>query len=157
MEAPAHIVTALQGIRSGLHLRWNPTAVVVRKGDIDATGKVRQPEYAPRWDLWDVDGDGGEYMVMRLQDEDGAFMPPGDWLIQRVWWWLSLVHEYDCDVEAICDALIDEPQRLAELRAQEDSDEFIAWVSKVSSEHAKPKSAARLPYRGQRLPAGWSP
>jgi len=156
-EVPAHIVTSLKGIREGLHLRWNPTAVVLKLGSFDATGKATNPEYDPRWELWDVDGQGHEYQIMRLQDEDGRFMPPGDWLVKRVWWWMSLVHEHNADIGKICTALIDEPTRLRELRAQKDSDEFLDWVAKTASEHAKPKSAAALTYRGTKLPAGFSP
>ena len=150
MEVPEHIAEGLSNIRETLHLRWNPLAVLRRPGDIDANGHVvTEAEYEPRWELWDTDADGKEYMVMRVQTVEGEFRPVGEWLVEHIW----KIHpaRYGGDVHKMVQAQIDDPDTLRELGTQKDIDNLIEAVSQWAAWVAVPKSAAGLSYRGRRI------
>jgi len=152
MEAPAHITEGLQSIRSGFNLRWNVRAVLIKTGSYDVNGKAREAEYEPRWELWDVDPDGQEYMVMRLQNPDGSFRPPGDWLVQHIW----KIHpgRYGGSVEKMLKALMEEPEVLREIGTMKDSDDAIDAAANWAAWTQTPKSGSGLSYRGKRMLSG---
>jgi hypothetical protein len=107
MEAPESVVLGLRGIRAAFNLRWNSTARSVGERSFDVNGKPREIAWDPRWELWDTDEFGAEYRVMVLEDESGAFVPPGEWLVDLV----NLINpaRYDGDMEKMIQALVDDP------------------------------------------------
>jgi len=149
MEAPKHIQDGLRDIREGLHLRWNPRAVLKEKGSFDSMGKATKPKWDPRFELWDTTPDGLEYMVMRLQDPDGEFRYPGEWLLETIW----KLHpaRYNGDISKLVLANIDDPETLREAGTKKDSDDLIEAVASWAQWVATPKSAAGLSFRGQRI------
>ena len=149
MEAPKYIQDALANIRSTLHLRWNPKAVLLKTGDYDVTGKATRPTYDPRFEVWDKDPHGREYMVMRVQTPNGDFKYPGEWLVEGIW----KLHpeKYDNDVAKLLQAQIDDPETLREIGEKKDSDNLIDAVCDWAKYVATPKSAAGLASRGQRF------
>jgi hypothetical protein len=149
MEVPDYVVEGLTNIREGLHLRWNPRAVMVKEGKYDAQGKLVDPTFDPRWELWDTDPNGKEYRVMRLQLPDGSFRPPGQWLIDRIW----KLHpaRYNNDVHKMARELIDDPELFREIGTKKDSDDAIEAAANWAQWVATPKSGRALSYRGKRL------
>jgi hypothetical protein len=149
MEVPEHIAEGLRNIREGIHLRWNPKAVLVKKGDIDASGKVRDPGYDPRFELWDTDPEGGEYIIMRLQNIDGSFRPPGEWLLDVVR--KTNPERFDGDVDKLIKAMVEEPELFREIGTQRDSDDFINDTVKRITYHSTPMSGRGIRSRGKRI------
>ena len=149
MEAPKHIQDSLRDIREGLHLRWNPASVLLKVGSIDATGKATNPTYDGRFELWDTTPDGLVYMVMKIQDPDGNFRMPGEWLLEHIW----KLHpqRYNNDISKLVLAQIDDPETLREIGTKKDSDSLIDAVANWAKWVATPKSAAGLSNRGQRF------
>jgi hypothetical protein len=152
MEAPTHVLEGLHGIRSTFSLRYNPEAILVSAGSFDVNGKARRAQYEPRWELWDIDPQGRDYMVMRLQNPDGTSRPPGDWLVQHIW----KIHpgRYDGSVEKMLQALMEEPETLREIGTMKDSDDAIDAASKWAAWTQTPKSGSGLIYRGKRMLSG---
>jgi hypothetical protein len=138
MEAPESVVIGLRNIRENLHLRWNPTAVRVKPGHIDASGAVIQAEFDPRFELWDkVDGQP-EYKVMTLQHEDGSFRAPGQWLVDLI----NMVNpeRWDGDVNKMLAHFQDRPEQLREEVAEKDFDDFTEMVARWAGWVTTPKS-----------------
>lgn len=148
-EVPEHVAEGLRSIREGLHLRWNPKGKLVKTGSYDSTGRLKDPVYDPRWELWDVDPQGAEYMVMRLQNTDGSFRPPGDWLVHHV----NRLNpaRYGGNVAAMLEELLEAPEALRELGTEKDTDDLFEAVGKWGEWCATPKSGAALTNRGKRL------
>lgn len=148
MEPPKHIQESLKDVRWGLHLRWNAISVLVKAGEFDSNGKATRPKYEGRFELWDTDPDGREYMVMKLQDPEGEFRYPGEWLVELVW----KLHpeKYDGDISKLVLAQIDDPDTLREAGTKKDSDDLIDAVVNWAKWVATPKSSAALSNRGQR-------
>lgn len=147
---PDYVLSGLKDIRADMHLRWNPTAKLAKAGDIDATGKVRAPEYEPRWELWDKDPEGAEYMIMRLQwDETEAFREPGQWLLDRAKFMNP--ERWGGDLNKMMQELVEHPELLREAGTEKDSDDLIEAIARAASWHATPKSAAALTNRGKAL------
>lgn len=137
MEAPSHIVEALKNVSPGMNLRWNPTARVLKTWGFDANGKPRGVEHDPRWELWDVDADGREYYVMTLEDPNGGFLPPGEWLVEMRR--LLDPARYDGDLTKMIAALVDAPnaevERLSEKAFEELCDSLAErYWGKTSSD-----------------------
>lgn len=149
MEAPKHIQDALANIRSTLHLRWNSKAVMLEKGSYDILGGRIDPVWDPRFEVWDTDAEGREYMVMRVQTGEGVFRYPGEWLVEGIW----KLHpeKYDNDLHKLVQAHIDDPDLLREIGTKKDSDNLIEAVGDWAQYGETPKSAAGLKHRGQRL------
>jgi hypothetical protein len=107
MEAPADTAIGLKGIRETMHLRHNPTARVIGERSFDVNGKPRELTYDPRWEVWDVDPQGVEYLVMTLEDERGQYKPPGSWLVEL----MNMCNpaRYDGDLSKMIQALVDNP------------------------------------------------
>lgn len=150
MEVPEHIAEGLRNIRSGLRLQWNPRAVLTAAGGLDANGlKVKDPEYEPRWELWDTDPEGHDYMVMRVQNVDGSFRYIGDWLVEYVG--MLNPAKWGGDIHAMIEALIDDPTALQEAGTEKDSDDLIDAAARWAAWVGTPKSGAALSHRGHRL------
>ena len=136
-EVPESVEIGLKSVRETLHLRWNPQAVRVRPGYIDASGIVKPAEWEPRWELWDIDADGRPYKIMTLQHQDGSFKPPGDWLVDLI----NFLNpaRWDGDPNKMIAALVDEPMNRLEQVADEDSDDFFGAVASWHGWMALPK------------------
>ncbi len=150
MEVPEHIAEGLRNIRSGLHLRWEPRAVLLVEGGLDINGlKIKDPEYDPRWEVWDTTPDDLEYMVMRVQNVDGSFRHVGEWLVE----YIGMLNpaKWNGDVNAMIKALIDDPAALREVGTQKDSDDLIDAASKWAAWAELPKSGAGMAFRGKRI------
>lgn len=149
MEIPDYLIDGLRDIREGLHFRWNPTAVLVETGDFDVNGRPRKIEYEPRFEIWDTDPYGREYMVMRVQHPDGSFRMPDEKLIEQIW----RLHpeKYDGKIEKLVQAQIDDPELLREIGTKKDSDDMIEAVANWAQWCETPKSGAALSFRGKRL------
>jgi hypothetical protein len=148
MEVPESVALGLRNIRSGLHLRWN-VAAVKRPTGFDATGKPLEMEVEPRFELWDTDPQGQDYMVMRVQNEDGSFRFPDDRLVERMG--RLNPERYGGNVHRMLQAQVDDPETLRELGTQKDTDDLIESVVKWAEWYGTVKSAAGLTYRGSRL------
>lgn len=150
MEAPEHIDEGLRNIRSGMHLRWNPRAVLTVEGGLDINGlKIKDPEYDPRWEVWDTDPQGAEYMVMRVQTVEGGFRPVGEWLVNHIG--MLNPEKWGGNTEAMVQALIDDPTALQEAGTQKDSDDLIDAAGNWAAWAEVPKSGAGINFRGKRL------
>lgn len=129
-EVPESVAEGLRGIRSGLHLRWNPRARVVIPGGFDVHGSPTEPTYDARWELWDIDPDGRAYKVMTLQNADGSFRPPGQWLVDLVW--IMNPARYGGDVSKMLRALVDDHndklQQVADDDFEELADAVVEWT-----------------------------
>jgi hypothetical protein len=136
-EAPESVLIDLKAIRSTFDLRWNPTAVMVRPGTIDAAGRVLDPGYEPRWELWDESAEGRRYRVMQLQTDEGDFKPPGQWLIDHLRFFNP--ERFNGDVNRMLMELLDEPNRLREIGTEKASDDFIEMLSKWAAYVTTPK------------------
>ena len=145
---PDYVDQELRNIREDFELRWNPKAVLVKAGSYDATGKLRDPVYEPRFELWDRDPNGRDYRVMRLQHPDGSFRAPGQWLITH----LQKINpaRYGGNLERMLREL-EEHNTLKEVGTIKDSDDLIEAASNWAAWHETPKSGAALTYRGKRL------
>lgn len=149
MEPDAQIAEDLRNIRSGMHLRWNPRGRLVKPGSFDGSGKMKDDAvFEPRWELWDIDPQGHEYIIMCVQNVDGSFRHPGTWLVTR----MQKLNpaRYGGDVEKMLKAMMDEPDILREIGTEKDSDDLIEQVSKWADWVATPKSAAALSFRGSK-------
>lgn len=127
-EVPESVAIGLRNVRETLHLRWNPQAVRVKPGYIDASGTVIPAEWDPRWELWDIDAHGKPYKIMTLQHNDGSFKPPGDWLVELI----NFLNpaRWDGDPHKMIAALVDEPvNRLEEVCDADAEDLFRAVAS----------------------------
>ena len=147
MEAPAHIVEALKNIREGLHLRWNPKGKLLKAGGYDAAGKLKDPEWDPRWELWDTDPQGLEYMVMQLQEADESFRAPGDWLVRHMERFNPA--RYGGSIERMLAAVEAEAEQMRDL-AEKDFDDLAGAVARSCADLRSVKSAAGLTFRGRR-------
>jgi hypothetical protein len=136
-EAPESVVIDLKAIRSTFELRFNPTSIMRRPGSIDAEGGIVLPECEPRWELWDTSAEGKHYRVMKLQEEDGSYRQPGQWLIDHLRFFNP--ERFNGDVNLMLMELMDEPNRLRELGTENDSDDFIEMLSKWAAYVATPK------------------
>lgn len=149
MEVPEHIAEGLRNIRGGMHLRWEPRAVLTAEGGLDVNGlKIKDPEYDPRWEVWDTTPDDLEYMVMRVQEVDGSFRHADDRLLQHIG---MLNPERWSSADAMVQALIDDPTALQEAGTMKDSDDLIDAASKWAAWAELPKSGAGMAFRGKRI------
>lgn len=146
---PDYVSEGLKDIRADMHLRWNPKAVLTKPGSYDAVGKLREPEYEPRWEVWDKDPEGGEYMIMRLQHMDGEFRQPGQWLLDRIQ--MLDPARYGGDPAKLVQEMVEHPELLREAGTQKDSDDLIEAISRAAQWSETPKSAAGLKFRGKKL------
>lgn len=83
VEPPESVVIGLRNLKPTMHLRLNRRGHLSRQWSIDANGDARKAEYEPRWELWDTDESGRNYLVMVLRDADGNFREPGEWVVER--------------------------------------------------------------------------
>jgi hypothetical protein len=107
---PESVELSLKNVRSTLRVIWNPMAVR-RPTSFDAMGRPRDMEYEPRWELWDTDAEGLDYMVTRLQEEDGSFREADQRLVDLV----NLINpeRYGGDPSKMLQALVDAPNERA--------------------------------------------
>lgn len=149
MEIPENIAEGLRNIRSGMRLKWEPRAVLSVEGGLDVNGlKIKDPEYDPRWEVWDTTPDGLDYMVMRVQEMDGSFRHADERLLQH----LNMLNpERWSSAEAMVQALIDDPTALQECGTQKDSDDLIEAAGNWAAWSETPKSGANIGFRGKRI------
>ncbi len=149
MEIPENIAEGLRNIRSGMRLEWNPRAVLLVEGGLDINGlKIKDPEYDPRWEVWDTDPEGQDYMVMRVQEIDGSFRQADDRLVHHIG---MLNPERWPSTEAMVQALIDDPTALQEAGTKQDSDDLIEAAGNWAAWSETPKSGAHIGFRGKRI------
>lgn len=147
-EIPEGVLVDLKNIRQDMHLRWNPKAKLVTPGGWDGGGAFTPPVFEPRWELWDRDPQGADYMVMRLQFPDESFRQPGDWLIYHLR--LHNPERYE-SIEHMLYVLSEQPDEKRQDIATKDSDALIDAVANWAQWCETPKSAAALTNRGQKL------
>lgn len=143
-EPPQRLVQALQALKPTYRLRLNRRGHVVRAGSYDVNGSPRRVEYAPRWELWDVDASGREYRVMvlkgscyraydpegatRLEDDDAV--PPGDWLVRYLQKFNP--ERYGGDVDKMLAATLGDRDRAKETMKRDEWEAFkehmAEWV-----------------------------
>lgn len=83
VQPPESVAVGLRNLKPGMHLRYNRKGKLVRGWSFDVNGNPRQEEYEPRWELWDTDESGRDYLVMILRDADDNFREPGEWVVER--------------------------------------------------------------------------
>lgn len=108
-EVPESVRIGLESIRPTLHCRYNRKAKAVESAAVDVNGDPYILEYKPRWELWDKDAHGNEYKITTLEDEDGGFIPLGEWVIE----YFQLINpaNYDGDMHKMIEALVDSENR----------------------------------------------
>lgn len=148
MQAPAHITQGLQNIRSTLRMIWNPMAVRAQAGRISADGMVTSAAYDGRWEVWDTDPEGGDYMVMRVETPTGEYMPPVEWVVE----WLNRWNpeHFNGSLEKMLEVYFANAEEAAERMSDKNAKDFFDAVSKWAAWVALPKSGAALSYRGAR-------
>jgi hypothetical protein len=80
---PESVAEGLRNLKPTMHLRLNRKGWCKREWSFDAGGLPRKAEYEPRWELWDRDDSGRNYLVMVLRDAGGGYRAPGEWLVER--------------------------------------------------------------------------
>lgn len=150
MNAPAHLQEGLANIRSGLRLQFNPRAVLVEVGKIGADGRVAtKPSYEGRWEVWDTDPDGGDYIVFRCQDAKEQYLPPGEWVVERMRRWNP--ERFNGNVERMIEEFLAESERTREEMSARDAKSLFDAVAKEAAWVALPKSGGHIRYRGERV------
>jgi hypothetical protein len=83
---PEDVAQGLRNIKPTMRLLFNRRGklLVNQSGSYDANGEPRALVYEPRWELWDTDAGGHDYMVMVLRDADDNWREPGMWLAERM-------------------------------------------------------------------------
>ena len=148
MEAPAlpdGLEEALKRVgRQGMYLRWNPRSVITEKGYFEADGTTTEPEYEPRFELWDVTDEGLEYMVKRIQHADGSFLKPDFWLVE----FIAKINpgNYANPVDVLL-AMADEPNLLRENVAQSEARDLQMQIGKWAEWLMKPKVGPATQHR----------
>jgi len=86
LAPPDGVAQALRSHKPTLRLLFNRRGRIIphKSGSYDANGEPRRIEYEPRWELWDTDRGGHDYLVMVLRDEDDNYREPGMWVVERV-------------------------------------------------------------------------
>jgi hypothetical protein len=126
---PEGLQQALNDIREGIHLRWNPTAVLIASGSFDASGKLKKdPQYDPRWELWDTDAEGKEYKIMSIQWPNGEFRRPDFWLVELINYMNPA--RYGGNINRMLREMVDEPNAELENIAERDIDDLIEMAAK---------------------------
>lgn len=145
-EAPESVLIGLRSIRETFQLRWNPTAKRITPGSFDASGVVIPAEWDPRWELWDKDAEGREYMVMQLQTRGGEFRAPGAWLVEL----MNKLNpaRYDGDVSKMIAALVDDPVNRLEEVGDADADDLFEMVARWAYQVRTPKERTMSDARG---------
>lgn len=108
MAPPEGVAADLRSFKPTLRLLYNRRGKIVpqKSGSYDVDGTPRRIEYEPRWELWDTDGSGFDYLVMVLRDEDDNYREPGHWIVERMRrfdparfetpaHWVAYVHAYN--------------------------------------------------------------
>jgi hypothetical protein len=85
-EEIAPIEAELRKLDSQLRIRWNPKAIMVSRGTIDAVGHSGEPIYAGRWQVERIAGESNlAPSVIYVVREDGkgkeAYKAVGFWLV----------------------------------------------------------------------------
>lgn len=135
---PEGLEDALKSVRSSFYLKWNPTAVLIPGSSyIDARGKVTEPAYEPRWEIWDVDANNEHYRVMTVRTPDGGFRQPGFWLVDL----LNYLNpaRFGGDLSRMLRAVIDEPNNVTVEVSETDLDDLIDQAAKWHWYAAQPK------------------
>lgn len=83
VQPPESVAVGLANLKPTMHLRLNRKGKLSREWSYDVAGNARQAEYEPRWELWDTDESGRDYLVMVLRDADDNFREPGEWVVER--------------------------------------------------------------------------
>jgi hypothetical protein len=86
------VVEALRRLDHRLDVRWNPAALIVRHGAIDANGKTIPPSYDGRWEVviyeTDMSVHGREFAVVyQVRGEHEEYKPIGMWLVEFMQRW----------------------------------------------------------------------
>lgn len=140
---PESIKDDLKSVRPTFNLRWNAKAKLVTPGEYDAQGGIKKdPVYDGRWELWDIDCEGQEYLVCVLQNPDGSFRPVDQRLVELV----RFVdpNRWGGDPGKMLKALVDEPnQKIADAAGRE-ADDLIEMASKWYAYAYTPKSFGGL-------------
>jgi hypothetical protein len=141
---PDGLQKALKDVRWGLHLRWNPTAVLRAAGSFDASGKLKkEPEYEPRWELWDTDAENREYKVMSIQWPSGEYRSPDFWIIEL----LNYMNpaRFGGDVSRMLRQIVDEPNRELENMTEREIDDLCEMAAKWYYYADQPKQRVLSP------------
>lgn len=137
-QPPESVVQGLKNVRSTLRVIWQPRAV---QGTpiLGAFGLVKEIPWEPRWEVWDTDSLGADYMVQRVQNPDGSYKEIGDWLAEH--YRLINPERYDGDIGKMYAALVDAPQNFLREMADKDFDSFCEAVGSWYNDYGKPKVA----------------
>jgi len=122
-RAPEDVTIGLKNVRPTMELRWNGAAKQVGERSFDVNGVPREKEYEPRWELWDTDPHGNEYMITTLEDQSGRFKEPGMWLVELIR--TCDPARYDGDLGKMCEALVDLPNEIIEGMAEKSYEDFV--------------------------------
>jgi hypothetical protein len=126
---PEGLDEALKGIRPGFYLKWNPSAVLIKGSSyIDALGRITEPAYEPRWEVWDVDAYNNDYKVMTVRTPDGGYRQPGFWLVEL----LNYLNpaRFGGDLSKMLRAVIDDPNNVTVEVSEADLDDLIDQAAK---------------------------
>lgn len=99
------VIEQLQKLDARLDIRWNPKAVMTKRGKYSPLGKRKDPEYDGRWEIIlhsrATSISNKEYTVLVVVTEasriggrqvlimtkDGAYAPVGEWLLEYMRTW----------------------------------------------------------------------
>lgn len=134
---PDGLEADLKQIRPSFRLVWNTKARVVNPGHYDVYGIPTPVTYEPRWELWDTDPYGTDYLVMQLRQPNGDFKQPGWWLIEH----LNLINpeRYNGDISKMFQRLAEAPNKAIEEMADHEIDDLVEMATKWHSYRVAPK------------------
>lgn len=126
-EVPESVRIGLENIGPDLHCRYNRKGKAVESAATDVNGNPYILEYQPRWELWDKDAHGNEYMVTTLEGPDGEYVPLGEWVIE----YFQLINpaNYGGDMSKMIEALVDSPNRDVERVGEKAFEELLDYFA----------------------------
>lgn len=135
-QAPESVQVGLRSIKDTMRIQWNPTAVM-KGAKINAFGQVVDRIFEPRWEVWDVDAQGKDYMITRVQTDAGEFMEPDQRLVDM----LNLCNpaRWGGDIRRMVRALVDEPNERLKESEEREFQEFAGQVGRDVAQFAQPK------------------
>lgn len=148
MEAPAlpdGLQEAIKTVRATFRLVWNEKAVITTPGYLAVDGTRREPEYEPRWQVWDTDPEGADYKLHTLQNPDGTFRQPEYWLVE----FLSKINpeRFGGNLALMVLALVDEPEFQRQAGDDKNASELFAAVGRMAEDMTKIKVGPATKHR----------
>lgn len=128
---------ALRSLDVGMYVAWDPRAVLTGWAGYNLDGSYRAPQFEGRFVVRHRDIYGEDYMVKVLEDDDGQYAPPADWVMDDLWEhhlekWEASIFRYNRE-------MVEEPNAEYDRRLEAEQAEREADVGRQIGEALTPK------------------